>query len=112
MERNLRVTKEAAEVISELCSLLGIKHDIEKDSSSSARIITLDYDFMEVGYTGAVKPLVRRAGNRESGHEETGIFAAEPPSCRQRSAGWGRQLMRCYYSLNAGSNPYTSLMER
>ena len=34
------------------------------------------------GYTGAVKPPVRRTGNRESGHEETGIFAAEPPSCR------------------------------
>ena len=59
MERALRVTKETAEVISELCSLLGIKHDIEKDSSSSARIITLDYDFMEVD-----KRLKRNAGRK------------------------------------------------
>ena len=28
------------------------------------------------GYTGAVKPPVRRTGNRESGHKETGIFEA------------------------------------
>ena len=32
------------------------------------------------GYTGAVKPPVRRTGNRKSGPEETGIYAAEPPS--------------------------------
>ena len=59
MERTLRVTKEAAEVISELCSLLSIKHEIEKTSNSSARIVTLDYDFMEVD-----KRLKRRAGRK------------------------------------------------
>ena len=59
MERTLRVTKEAAEVISELCSLLGIKHEIEKTATSSARIVTLDYDFMEVD-----KRLKRRAGRK------------------------------------------------
>jgi hypothetical protein len=35
-----------------------------------------------LGYTGAVKPPVRRTGNRKSGPEETGIYAAEPPSRR------------------------------
>lgn len=34
------------------------------------------------GYTGAVKPPVRRTGNRKSVPEETDIYAAEPPSRR------------------------------
>lgn len=41
-----------------------------------------------VGYTGAVKPPVRMTGNRESGHKETGMCAAEPPSRRRCSSGW------------------------
>ena len=45
------------------------------------------------GYTGAVKPPVRRTGNRKSGPEETGIYAAEPPSRRNSFPGWGRQLI-------------------
>lgn len=40
------------------------------------------------GYTGAVKPPVRMTGNRESGHKETGMCAAEPPSRRRCSSGW------------------------
>ncbi|MBO4887533.1 MAG: single-stranded DNA-binding protein [Firmicutes bacterium] len=47
------------------------------------------------GYTGAVKPPVRRTGNRKSGPEETGIYAAEPPSRRNSFPGWGRQLIDC-----------------
>lgn len=47
----------------------------------------------EAGYTGAVKPPVRRTGNRKSGPEETGIYAAEPPSRRNSFPGWGRQLI-------------------
>ena len=35
-----------------------------------------------IGYTDAVKPPVRRTGNRKSGPEGTGIYAAEPPSRR------------------------------
>lgn len=38
--------------------------------------------FFAVGYTDAVKPPVRRAGNHASGHEETGIHAAAPLSQR------------------------------
>ena len=45
------------------------------------------------GYTGAVKPPVRRTGNRKSGPEETGIYAAVPPSRRNSFPGWGRQLI-------------------
>ena len=37
----------------------------------------------KVGYTGAVKPPVRRTGNRESGQKETSIYTAEPPSRRK-----------------------------
>lgn len=40
------------------------------------------------GYTGAVKPPVRMTGNRESGHKETGMCAAEQPSRRRCSSGW------------------------
>lgn len=43
---------------------------------------------MIFGYTGAVKPPVRMTGNRESGHKETGMCAAEPPSRRRCSSGW------------------------
>lgn len=39
------------------------------------------------GYTGAVKPPVRMTGNRESGHKETGMCAAEQPSRRRCSSG-------------------------
>ena len=49
--------------------------------------------FFCAGYTGAVKPPVRRTGNRKSGPEETGIYAAEPPSRRNSFPGWGRQLI-------------------
>jgi hypothetical protein len=49
-------------------------------------------DLAAIGYAGAVKPPVRRTGNRQSGHEETDIFAAEPPSRESRSPGWGRLL--------------------
>lgn len=51
------------------------------------------YDEMTGGYTGAVKPPVRRTGNRKSGPEETGIYAAEPPSRRNSFPGWERQLI-------------------
>ena len=42
----------------------------------------------QLGYTGAVKPPVRMTGNRESGHKETGMCAAEPPSRRRCFSGW------------------------
>lgn len=45
-------------------------------------------NFIKSGYTGAVKPPVRMTGNRESGHKETGMCAAEPPSRRRCSSGW------------------------
>ena len=47
-----------------------------------------DYIFGNGGYTGAVKPPVRMTGNRESGHKETGMCAAEPPSRRRCFSGW------------------------
>ena len=52
-----------------------------------------DVSSRAIGYTGAVKPPVRRTGNRKSGPEETGIYAAEPPSRRNSFPGWGRQLI-------------------
>ena len=61
------------------------------------------------GYTGAVKPPVRRTGNRKSRSEETGIYAAEPPSRRWKPPGWGCRLLNYCHSLSAGSSPYTSL---
>ena len=48
----------------------------------------LDENYLRYGYTGAVKPPVRMTGNRESGHKETGMCAAEPPSRRRCSSGW------------------------
>ena len=64
-------------------------HDCRHTFTSMWKTQKLD----EAGYTGAVKPPVRRTGNRKSGPEETGIYAAEPPSRRNSFPGWGRQLI-------------------
>ena len=50
-----------------------------------------------------MKPPVRRTGNRQSGQKETDICAAEPPSWKSESPGWGRQLIGYIYSLSAES---------
>ena len=54
--------------------------DVPMDNNASERAIrgfTIGR-----GYTGAVKPPVRRTRNRECGHMETVLYAAEPPSQR------------------------------
>ena len=57
------------------------------------------------GYTGAVKPPVRRAGNRESGHMENVLYAAESPSQRYIISRTGMPIKRFFYSLSLGSDP-------
>ena len=65
------------------------------------------------GYTGAVKPPVRRTGNRESGRKETVISVACGEAALLRMVNPQEGSSASYvYSLRAGSKPYTSLMER
>jgi len=74
-----RLIPKASKVIHLMCDLLQ-EAKVEKVN------ILLDQPVSNFGrlngYTGAVKPPVRRSGNRESGHMETVLYAAEPPSQR------------------------------
>ena len=68
------------------------------------------------GYTGALKAPVRCFGNHLS-RKRKSLFRTDDECggaaiLKIRISRMGRQLMGYYYSLNAGSSPYTSLMER
>ena len=59
--------------------------------------------------SGVLKITCPDRGNHGSGQI---INVAESPSWRIEPSGWRRQLAVNDYSLSAGSNPYTSLIER
>ena len=76
------------------------------------RIVGINED----GYTGALKAPVRCFGNHLS-RKRKSLFRTDDECggaaiLKIRISRMGRQLMGYYYSLNAGSSPYTSLMER
>ena len=68
------------------------------------------------GYTGALKAPVRCFGNHLS-RKRKSLFRTDDECggaaiLKKMLFRMGRQLIGYYYSLNAGSSPYTSLMER
>ena len=69
-------------------------------------------------YTGALKAPVRCFGNQLSGKGKSSFRTdneyggAASLKDRIEPTGQGRQLVANDYSLSAGSNPYTSLIER
>ena len=87
-------------------------YSIDSDrAKKSLKPVIEEYKGEKDGYSGAVKPPVRRFGNRQSGKWK-------PISVRRshRSGRW-EPIYRngeppISYSLNAGSMPYTSLIER
>ena len=69
-----------------------------------------------LGYTGALKAPVRCFGNHLS-RKRKSLFRTDDECggaaiLKKMLFRMGRQLIGYYYSLNAGSSPYTSLMER
>ena len=70
------------------------------------------------GYTSALKAPVRCFGNQLSGKGKSSFRTdneyggAASLKDRIEPTGQGRQLVANDYSLSAGSNPYTSLIER
>ena len=71
-----------------------------------------------IEYTGALKVPVRCFGNQLSGKGKSSFRTdneyggAASLKDRIEPTGQGRQLVANDYSLSAGSNPYTSLIER
>ena len=70
----------------------------------------------DIGYTGALKAPVRCFGNHLS-RKRKSLFRTDDECggaaiLKKMLFRMGRQLIGYYYSLNAGSSPYTSLMER
>ena len=71
----------------------------------------------ENGYIGALKVPVRRleitypkSGNTVP--DRQGMRRSSHPEEQNFSPGWGHQLAVNDYSFSAGSNPYTSFIER
>ena len=87
-----------------------IVHNIERHVS----VVENPSSLPTSGYTGALKAPVRWFGNHLSGQMEISIpiVCSVTPPQRSISPGGGPLFNVSYcYSLNAGSKPYTSLME-
>lgn len=74
--------------------------------------------FMQIhaGYTGALKAPIRCFGNHLSGKRKSRFWTDNECGgaaiLKNRTSRLGRQLVVNDYSLIAGFNPYTSLIER
>lgn len=75
----------------------------------SPEIVIMDIPVRWKRLSGVLEITCPERGNHGFGQI---MIAAEPPSWRLEPPGWGHQLAVNDYSLIAGSNPYTSLIER